>query len=108
MADSDKEVYEIIDKIEGEVQKTNGVKEDQLLTLLREIAVSQHDTGGALRTVEICELTGWSPGRVRRQLHKLKSQGKIEAVRVQVESLDSLDGYTRFGTAYRIRDDGAF
>ena len=102
----DKEVWEQADKIDNDAQHKMGIQEDKLLVLLKQAGASKSSTGGALRTVEICELTGWSDKRVRKQLGLLKAQGFIEVVTIQINSVDDI---VRPVTAYRVletQDDG--
>ena len=61
---NDKELWEKVNKVETEVQHKNGKKEDALLDLFREAMMSSVDTGGALRTVELCKLFGWGAPRI--------------------------------------------
>ena len=95
----DAEVWEQADKIDNNVKHEMGIKEDKLLVLLKQAGASKSSTGGALRTVEICKLMGWSDKRVRRQLGILKAQGFIEVVTIQINSVDDI---VRPAKAYRI------
>jgi len=99
---SDSDLWKSVNNIETEVQHKNGKKEAALLDLLRDAMTSSTDTGGALRTVELCELMGWGAPRVRGQLRILKAAGLIEVVKIQMDASETLGGSRSWATAYRM------
>ena len=99
---NDKELWEKVNKVETEVQHKNGKKEDALLDLFREAMMSSVDTGGALRTVELCKLFGWGAPRVREFLRTFKAAGLIEVVKIQLDASETLSGARSWATAYRL------
>ena len=85
---NDLEIYEQLDAVKEHAKTETDERESQLLKLLKAVSVDENDAGGALRVVELVDLTGWSDTRVRTQLRRLVKLGKIEYVDLRVESLD--------------------
>ena len=102
---NDSDLWKAVNNIETEVQQKTGIKETALLDLFRDAVAAGSDTGGALRTIELCELMGWGETRVRKLLHALKKAGLIEVVKIQMDSSQTLGGARSWATAYRLVGD---
>lgn len=101
MSGTDADLWRDVNAVEERTERENGIKETALLDLLTQIADSKSETGGALRVTEICDIMGWSLGRVRQQIRKLKERGMIEVVPVMVVAIDDT---MRRAKAYRLKD----
>ena len=72
-----------------------------LLELLQEIqAYPQEEQSSGLTVQEMAVHLGWSAKKVRRQLHKLKKQGRL---RVSTKTIINLAGKRSTVPAYSIR-----
>ena len=67
------------------------ITEEALVAALKEALKTDDNLRprGALTTRELQEILGWSGDRVRRELKKLKVQGKLEVIDVPVITLDN-------------------
>jgi len=102
---NDSDLWKSVNNVEAEVQQKNGEKEAALLDLFREAMLSSTDTGGALRTVELCKLFKCGAPRVREFLRLLKAAGLIEVVKIQLDASETLGGSRSWATAYRLVSD---
>jgi DNA-binding GntR family transcriptional regulator len=85
---NDIDIYKQLDAVQESVKTENDKREAQLLELLKAVSTGENDADGALRVVELMELTGWSDTRVRTQLKRLVKLGIVEHVDLRIESLD--------------------
>ena len=83
--------------------KTNDheITESQLIAALLEARAEAQNPDGAMTTQELMDRLGWSGGKVRRRLHALKAEGKLEVVQVTRKNLVDVDQVL---PGYRILD----